>query len=468
MAPKAFHWLAALCIFAAPLNAQDIIVTPLADINSNAVGLVSASNAGLPVDFWADTSAALISQLIQSQNHHKMPEARAFLHRLVVTELIPPHQDGTNVDMILARIDWLMANGAVDAADALMVKAGVRHPAMFKRWFDAKLMLNHPQDACAPLKNNTGLSNDIPTKVFCLAQNSDWFSAELTLVSGRQLGVIDDKTADLLSIFLDPDLMDEFAAPPVQHNADPLEFAIREALALPRPASGITLAQSHVDLDDAAGWLAQLRAGENLARVGAIPAQYLQALYTRNATASASGGVWERVTAVAGMNRAIALNDPEVGCKALRKAWHEMRDARLLHVFAAQYGTPLASISLADDCHELQVHTILLHANYGALIFDLMELIPETDILRGIVTDDFVPVNARTEIETAIVDAFARERISLINPAQSILTAMKDTRLGIESDPRRIHHLIATLLDADFVAEAQRMALQFVILERHR
>lgn len=468
MIPKTLRLIAAVCLLSTPIHADEIIVTPLADISSNAVGLVSASNAGLPPNFWADTSAALISQLIQSQNHHKIPEARAFLNRLIVTELIPPRQDGTNVDMILARIDWLMANGAVDAADALMTKAGVRHPDMFKRWFDAKLMLDHPQQACQPLKTNPSLGTDLATKVYCLAQNADWFSAELTLVSGRNLGAIDADMADLLSIFLEPELMEETKARPVKNAADPLEFAIREALALPRPTSGITLAQAHIDLDDAAGWLAQLRAGEDLARVGAIPAQYLQALYTRNAKASASGGVWERVKAGAKLNRAIADGDPKATCTALRAAWHEMRSAQLLHVFSALYATPLASMELPNECHELQTNTVLLHPNYGTLLFDIMELIPETDILRSIASENFETAKSQSEIETAIIDAFAQERITLINPAQTILSALKDIKTGIESDPRRIHHAIATLLDAGFTAEAQRMALQFVILERNR
>ncbi len=466
MVPNLRPLLAAVYLTASPLFAQDITVTSLSSINSNAVGLVSASNAGLPMDFWADAPADLIADLIAKQQRHKMPEAREFLNRLIVTELTPPRQSGTSVDMIVARIDWLLANGAVDAADALLTKAGPHHAGMFERWFDVKLMLGQPQEACEPLKKNSAISSDLSTKVYCLAQNFDWFSAELTLVSGRNLGAIDDQRADLLSMFLDPDLLEEMDTPVIQNPKDPLEFAIREALALPRPTSGITLAQSLADLDDAAGWLAQLRAGENLARVGAIPAQYLQSLYTRNGRASASGGVWERVKAVAQLDTAIANPDPVSACRTLRRAWNVMRDAQLLHVFAALYATPLASMTLPDDCAAIQYNTILLHPNYGALIFDIYELIPNDDILRAVVSNDFETMKSKSTIETAIKNAFLRDRISLLNPAQTILTAFRDITTGTESDPQRISHVIATLLDAGFTPEAQRLALQFVILER--
>lgn len=458
-------FVAALSLYATAITAQDITVTPLEKIDANAVGLVTPQTAGIPADFWGDASAPLIAHLIDIQHHHQMPEARAFLNRLMVTELTAAKDDENGINLILSRVDWLLDNGALDAADALLQKATAQHPELFKRWFNAKLMLGTPDQACEPLQTNPALSNDLATKVFCLAQNSDWFSAELTLVSGMYLGAIEPKRAELLAMFLEPDLMDDQDAPAVQNASDPLEFAIREALALPRPRSGITLSQLHVDLDDSAGWLAQLRAGEALARVNAIPARYLDALYS-DGQASASGGVWDRVSAIADLRKALNSNDADNICNALIPAWDAMHKAKLVHVLAENFAEVLAAQDLPDYCVDAQIQTIVLHHNFGTLMFDLMDYIPSSDILNALITLDFSQTRPDTELENAIVSAFRADRHELISPAQSILTSLADTTHGIETSPISVEKLLATLLDANFTAEAQRLALQYVILER--
>jgi len=462
---RLFGLLVSLAVSVGAAQAQEIITTTLPLVDSNAVGLVSAQNAGLSPNFWADTDAATIATLINDQHFHQIPEARAFLQRLMVAELIPPKDIANGVTTVIARIDWLLDNGFVDAADALLQKVGASHPALFKRWFDAKLMLGLSQDACEPLKTNPALTTDISTKVFCLAQNHDWFSAELTLVTGRNLGALSPDRAILLSLFLDPDLMADIPAPKVQNASDPLEFAIREALALPRPATGITLSQSHADLDDAAGWQAQLRAGENLARVGAIPAQYLDALYS-SGKASASGGVWDRVSAVQALHTALLGNDPIKTCSALKTAWQEMSNVRLEFVFAEVFAQDLATKTLDAACHETQLKALFLHPNYGALLFDFMDLISDADVVRALITKDFTSAVPKTAIERAVIDAFASNPVELVSPAVSILNAFADTKSGVESDPRSIQALISTLLNAGFSAEADRLALQYIVLER--
>lgn len=453
-----------IALLGQPTQAQGISVTPLTNIDTNAVGLITAQNAGLPADFWADASAIQISHLINNQYHHKIPAARAFLNRLMVTELIPPTENTGDVAMLTARLDWLLQNGALDAADALLDKAGVTHPDLFARWFDVKLMLSRNFQACGPLKKNQALSSDLSTKIYCLAQNMDWFSAELTLVSGQNLGAISDERAQLLSYFLDPDLMEDGPEPKIQNNASPLEFTLREALALPRSNTGTTLSQAHVDLDDSAGWLAQLRAGERLARVGAIPARYLDALYSDN-KASASGGVWDRVRAVSKLKTALAQEDPNQICMALNNAWAQMGRASLRHVLSEIFAESISILNLPEKCIHTQINTILLHPNYGLYLFDLIEFIPDGTVLRTILSGDFANATPKSAIEQSILNAFTTQPQILVSPAASLLTALSDTANGTDSDPRSIERLITTFRAAGFETEAQRLALQYIILD---
>ena len=457
----AFAMLLAFCTL--PIHAQEISVTSLSRIDTNAVGLITPQNAGLPADFWRDAPASEISRLISAQHHHKIPEARALLSRLMVTELTPPTEKSGGVATLVARLDWLLNNGALDAADALLDKAGVNHPALFARWFDVKLMLSRNAQACYPLKENPALSADLSTKIYCLAQNMDWFSAELTLVTGQNLGAIPPERALLLSYFLDPDLMEDGPAPKIQNRSDPLEFTLREALALPRSASGITLSQAHIDLNDSAGWLAQLRAGERLARVGAIPPRYLDALYSEN-KASASGSIWDRVRAVAKLKSAMIQNNPKQICKSLNRAWTQMHKATLLHVFSEIFAQSLSTYNLLDDCMETQRNTILLHPNYGALLTDLNEYIPNDSVLRAIVKNDFSSAIPHSPIEDSLINAFIQDPPILVSPSLSILNILAETTAGTDSYPRSIEHLISIFRAAGFKTEAQRLALQYIIL----
>jgi hypothetical protein len=457
-------WVALAAFIALPIQAEDISVTPLSRINTNAVGLITPENAGLPADFWSGEQAAEISRLINAQHHHKIPEARAFLNRLMVTELSPPSESSGSVTALVSRLDWLLENGALDAADALLDKAGVNHPALFARWFDTKLMLSRNSQACEPLKANAALSTDLSTKIYCLAQNMDWFSAELTLVSGQNLGAISPERALLLSYLLDPELMDDGPAPKIQNTKDPLEFTLREALALPRSSSGTTLSQTHVDLDDSAGWLAQLRAGERLARVGAIPARYLDALYSEN-KASASGGVWERVRATAALKKSMVADDPDGICTALKYAWEQMGQAGLRHVFSETYAQTISTHNLPTECIETQINIILLHANYDAYLFDLVEFIPRNSVLYAIVSGDFENAIPQSPIEDSIINAFTQQPPILVSPARAILSALAGTTTGTDSDPRSIERLITTMRAAGFSAEANRLALQYIILD---
>jgi hypothetical protein len=436
----------------------------LSKIDTNAVGLITPENAGLPADFWADEPASEISRLIKIQHHHTIPAARAFLNHLMITELSPPKETQGSVAALTARLDWLLGNGALDAADALLDKAGVTHPDLFARWFDVKLMLSRNFQACVPLKANQALSTDLSTKIYCLVQNMDWFSAELTLVSGQNLGAIPAERAQLLSYFLDPDLMDDGLPPQIQNNSSPLEFTLREALALPRSATGTTLSQAHIDLDDSAGWLAQLRAGERLARVGAIPARYLDALYSDN-KASASGGVWERVRAISKLKTALTQDDPDQICNALNTAWEQMGQASLQHVFSEIFAESISIHNLPEECVQTQIRTILLHPNFGLYLFDLIEFIPDETVLRTILSGDFSNAIPTSPIEDSIINAFTIQPPILVSPARAILTALAETTNGTDSDPRSIERLITILRAAGYVTEAQRLAIQYIILD---
>ncbi|GLQ34431.1 hypothetical protein GCM10007939_07140 [Amylibacter marinus] len=442
---------------------QEIIVTPLSQISADAVGLISAQSAGLPSDFWGTLDADQIKGLITIQRP-RLPEARALLQRIMIAELSPTLGASDGAQVLIARLDYLMSIGALDAVEALLNKAQPNTAALFAHWFDAKLLLTRPLEACAPLLGSSSIAHDLATRIYCLAQNQDWFTAYLTLETGRELGLITPEIAELLALFLDPERLDSQAPPAAGSFASPLEFTLREALALARPSKGATLAQLHLDLDDSAGWLQQLRAAERLARTGALPMRYLADVY-QNGRASASGGVWERVRALASLRRSLTQNNPAQTCQDLDHAWETLAAVDLETFLADTYGERLATMNL-PECTDLQINIILLHQNFRALLFDLIQTLPQSDIRHALVAHEFSSITGQTPLQRAVLRAFDAERSNIVSPAEALLRALAAVNEGVGSDPLAVQRLLEILLDLGYQEEAYRFALEFVILER--
>lgn len=464
MRAKLKLFLGAVLFCATPVNAQEITVTTLSKIQPDAVGLISAQDSGLPQDFWTDLTAHRVVQLISSQQNHQLKQVQSLLMRIMISELSAPSGAGHNAEVISARVDYLLKIGALDPADALLVKAGPNQVNLFKRWFDAKLMLSEPDTACAPLKETPSLSTDLATSIFCMAQNQDWFSADLTLSSGRELGQLDGAIGELLALFLDPEELETAPIPPVENASSPLEFTLREALALPRPARGISLAQSYLDLDETGGWLRQLRAAERLTRTGALPARFLHDIY-HNGQPAASGGVWERVSAIRMLDKSLGENQAFDICTALTTAMAEMNKVRLIPYLAEMYATRLASAQIPMDCIEVQIDIILLHPNHAILLFDLLNALPETDLRRALVTREFAKVEPKTTIQNAVLRGITQTNLERYRTAESLLENLSRLKEISQSDPSVISDTLATLRAFDLNEEATRLGLELTILE---
>ena len=96
------------------------------------------------------------------------------------------------------------------------------------------------------------------------------------------------------------------------------------------PTAGLPIAFAHADLRDTSGWKARLEAAERLARGrGRFRRPSSSRLY-RERRPAASGGVWDRATAIQALDRALA--DGDAGRRSRRRcsdAWAAMQDVQL-------------------------------------------------------------------------------------------------------------------------------------------
>jgi hypothetical protein len=70
--------------------------------------------------------------------------------------------DGTEGELFLARLDMLLARGALDPALALMELAGPTDPQVFRRFFDVSLLTGHGDRACRAMDANPDIAPTFP------------------------------------------------------------------------------------------------------------------------------------------------------------------------------------------------------------------------------------------------------------------------------------------------------------------
>ena len=270
-----------------------VSVEPLEDA-PRAVGFVSPRSVGVTDEIWMGSDAGDLSALLG-----RMPEAMPLPLRDVLATLVsleaPAH--GPADAFLLARVDTLLALGRLDAAGRLIEDAGPESASLARRAFDIALLTGHENDVCRHLAATPDMVPTYPARVFCLARLGDWPAAALTLETAHALGVLTAAEDDLLGRFLD-DGENAFLPPPERpETITPLVFRLYEAIGEPLSTRRLPLAFAHADLRHHHGWKTRLDAAERLYRAGAVSADELLALYLEREPA-ASGGVWDRVTAV--------------------------------------------------------------------------------------------------------------------------------------------------------------------------
>ena len=177
------------------------------------------------------------------------------------------------VRLLIARIDRLLAMGALDQAQALIDAAGpaMPRPSCSAAPFDVALLTGQEDAACDVLQDLARACADgddagvLPGAIGRLERRGADACARR-----RRLGNVSETEDHLLSRFLDPDLFDGEAVPPPPNPVTPLIWRIYDALGEPLPTATLPLAFAHADLSDRAGWKAQIEAAERLARAGVI------------------------------------------------------------------------------------------------------------------------------------------------------------------------------------------------------
>jgi len=455
---------------------ETITVSRIDPASVDGIGLIPASRAGLPVAFWGTTPALELARQVRSMRGGTLPALDELALRLLITEFAPPTAgEEARGALFLARVDKLLDFGALDQAQAMLEAVGADSPEVFRRWFDVSLLTGQEDAACAGMRQLPDMAPTYPARIYCLARGGDWNAAALTLRSAMALGLVTEAEEALLIRFLDPEDPEPLPAPVA--NPSPLVWRILEAIGEPVPTQSLPLAYAHADLRGTAGWRAQLEAAERLTRAGVLTPNRLLGLYSERMPA-ASGGIWERVTAVQRFEAALNSRDPAAVAAALMRVWPRITAGDLDVPFAALYAERLAPLPLTGEAAALRFRIGLLSPQYETVAHDHSPADAQEAFLSAIARGQIEGEPAETGaqgIEGAIADAFANPppvpdamRRALDDGALGavVLAALDRLADGAGGDARATTEGLATLRHLGLEDVARRAALQLMLLER--
>lgn len=447
-------------------------VTPLGQAMPDTVGLLPTATTGLPRSLWRASRLDDLTEAFTQLPSEMLPAVQALVYTLLLAEADAPMGIGTDAAFLRARVQALVQFGAVDPARALLERAGPDRPDLFDLWLSLSLLSGDEDKPCTLLRARPTLSRDYAARVFCTARAGDWNTAALTLGTAIAIGAVDDGMADLLTQFLDPEMIDASVTLPPPSAPSPLVFRLFEAVGAPLPTRALPRAFAMADLRGTAGWKAELEAAERLARTGALPATRLLGLYTDRSPA-ASGGVWDRARAIQAFDRALFRRDPARIAETLPKAWATARAESLAVPFAQLFAAPLMDVDLPDAVRQTAFHIALLSPEYERAARHFEGGADKRDsLLAQIATGTATPDSATDQLTRAILDGLTATGASDRHAAllengrlgEAVVLAAIDLGRAGQGTGRDATEALKTLRAVGLEDTARRAALQLLIL----
>lgn len=437
------------------------------------VGLIPPAVSGLPRNLWGAGLTLEIAEVLVKHPDEDLPALRQLFLTLLLAEVAAPVDAGGRGELLLVRIDKLLALGALEQAAALIDAAGATTPDLVRRAFDVALLTGAEDRACSWMANKPHLAPTVPARIFCLARSGDWDTAALTIRTSEALGQISADQAMLLSRFLDPDLYEGEPLPAAPQPVTPLDWMIYAAIGEPLGTEGLPIAFSYAELSPRSGWKSRIEAAERLTRAGTIPPNVILGLYTEHDPA-ASGGVWDRVAAFQSFEAAITSGDAERVAKTLPAVWTRMQEVELEVPFATLFSKALVEMPLQGEAAEIAFRVGLLSPYAEAVANRSGPTTAEDTFLTAIALGKAATALPPDSLARAISAAFRAPEVSEQGQAlidgnrngEAIILAINSIGRGVRGDLRGVTEGLSLLRLVGLENVARRTALELMILER--
>ncbi|MCX7299032.1 MAG: hypothetical protein NTX73_01375 [Rhodobacterales bacterium] len=452
----------------------DITVSALDKPSPDGIGLLGPDVTGLPANLWSGSDIAELTTLIQAERVETLPAIQDLIVTLMLAKADAPLGATSDGAMFLARVDKLLDLGALEPAQAMLEEADLERPEIFRRWFDVSLLTGTEDAACTMVRDRMTLASTYPARIFCLARNGDWSAAVLTLNTALALDAVTPEEDDLISRFLDPDLFEGTDPLPPPTRPSPLVFRMREGIAEPLPTANLARAFSHADLRPTAPWRNQIEAAERLARSGAVSENVLFGFYMEQ-TPAASGGIWDRATAIQDFDNALTAGDGAEVAATLPAAFAAMGEVKTEVPFAHFYAPALTQLTLDDTATALLAFRVaLLSPLYETAANAYVPTTDEERLWQAVARGDVAGVTSVDPHVQAIIAGFAGAPVpehlaTEIREGQlgeALLRAVSLFNQGLDGDHAALTDAIAVFRNVGLEDTARRAALEYLLLDR--
>ncbi len=446
-----------------------ISVSPIDGVRTDAVGLFPAESVGIDADFWGQSSAETLAPLIARFDTNALASVKALKMRIILAELDPPETRQDRSEILVARLDYLIAAGALEQAEALLHLANASEPELYKRWFDVGLLSQRAERVCQATLQNMELAPSYAHRVFCLARDGRWFDAALTLKVAQTLDLIDARDVELLQRFLDPELFHSAPPPLTADRLTPLRFVLYEALGEPRTIGTLPLAYLHADLQNRVAWRDRLEATERLVQSQAFGPGMLDFLYTE-AKPAASGGIWDRVSAYQKLRQALLEKDTAHLDEALSDAMAVFSDTGLLYALAKQLAPLWNGMEFAAASADLHFLLSAMAAD-GLATPTLPSSGSDTLVFISDILTNAATANPKSPLQSAIKRGLTEERQTLTlngfaterHKGESVLRALELLEVGGTNNPANVEQVLAVLSNAGLRRDARAIAVEILV-----
>ena len=290
---------------------------PLQKLEGDMIGLLSPQFSKIPTDVWQDQDALVLRNTLANLPSDLYPAARELLNRLLLS------QANSSDDITLARLDTLVQNGTIQAAETMIEQLDITTPALFERYFDILMLLDKGDKSCALWRKNKELSTQSMLRVYCYTRLGDWEVADINYFVYKSLGDFSPAQQKLLAGYLEPEMIEEDENIPINvKTITPLEFHLFENIGQSIPLQALPVKFLVGNLSASAGWKFQIEAAERLSAYGAISAAHFTAIYTRD-TPAASGDMWTRVKDFQKIYNTLRAQDIETVSNFLESYWRK-------------------------------------------------------------------------------------------------------------------------------------------------
>jgi len=267
------------------------------------------------------------------------------------------------------------------------------------------------------------------------------------------------------------------------HPLTPIDFALREALALPRPLGRLAPPYLFGDLALSTPLRQRMEAAERLVETAAITPPLLFATY-RGGRPASSGGIWGRAAAVQALDRALSEDDDTMLAQTFGTAMRAFAEPSLMAAFAYEYGPQLAlrrpSAPLELVAHDIQRILLLANAEAPEWFEPLGPPDSALELARRIFLQTQLPFEEAPSapLMRAIYAAFSDQTPSMAGSltasrliedqkqAPAVLIALNLMAEGADSSPADVHLGLWLLRQVGQEVAARRMAVQLLLLER--